>query len=267
MQIVRHTRLAAEALAGVRTLVEAASEHDGVHPLSEHVVLHLRHGGDDSALSLLACEGDDVVGYAHLDTTDTVEGSSAEMVVAPHARRRGVGRALVQELLTAVPDGRLRLWSHGSHPGAAAMAAELGFDRTRVLWQMRRSLLAPLPAPELARGRPGAHLRPRRRRALAAGQQPRLRRPPRAGTLDPRRRRAPGRRALVRPGRLLPGRARRRAARVPLDQGARRRAARRPRPRPARRGLRRRGGPVRPAPRPGPGDDPAWGCGTCAPGG
>jgi mycothiol synthase len=54
-------------------------------------------------------------------------------------------------------DGRLRLWAHGDHPSASALAIGLGFDRVRVLWQMRRSLFAPvlaptLPEPEVADG-------------------------------------------------------------------------------------------------------------------
>ncbi|HCT80973.1 MAG TPA: mycothiol synthase, partial [Micromonosporaceae bacterium] len=34
---------------------------------------------------------------------------------------------------------------HGDHPSANALALSLGFGRTRVLWQMRRSLFAELP--------------------------------------------------------------------------------------------------------------------------
>lgn len=145
-------RLGPDELAQVTGLVDAAAEADGVHPLSEHVVLHLRHGGDDGTRHLLGRSDGAVVAYAHLDTTDTVEGSSAETVVAPQSRGHGHGRAMVQALLAETPDGRLRLWSHGSHPAAAALATGLGFDRTRVLWQMRRSLLSPLPAPVLPAG-------------------------------------------------------------------------------------------------------------------
>ena len=55
---------------------------------------------------------------------------------------------------------------------------------------------------------------------LAGRQRRRLRRPPRAGRLDAARPRGARWPSLVRPGRLPAGRARRRAARLPLDQGA-----------------------------------------------
>ena len=68
-------------------------------------------------------------------------------------------RALLDRVASAgSPAGtRLRLWAHGEHPGAVALAERLGFARVRVLWQMRRSLLAPLAAPRLP---PDVRLRP-----------------------------------------------------------------------------------------------------------
>ena len=146
--IEHHGRLSPSQVADVTSLVAAATETDGVYPLSEHVLLHLKHGGDAPAANLLATLDDCLVGYAHLDVTDPVEGASAEVVVHPAHRGRGVGKALVR----ALPEGRLRLWAHGQHPAAAALARSLGFERARVLWQMRRSLYAPLPAPQWPEG-------------------------------------------------------------------------------------------------------------------
>jgi mycothiol synthase len=153
VQIERHQRLTAVEVAQVTRLVDEVTEADGVRPLSEHVMLHLRYGGDAPARNLLGwrrrSSGRELVGYAHLDVTDPVEGASAELAVAPALRRAGYGRALVEALLADTPDGRLRLWAHGEHPAAAALAASLGFHRDRILWQLRRSLYAPLPAPQL----------------------------------------------------------------------------------------------------------------------
>ena len=67
-------------------LVERATETDGVRPLSEHVALHLRYGGDTAVRHVLAYDGDVLLGYAHLDPTDVVAGSSAELVVDPAQR-------------------------------------------------------------------------------------------------------------------------------------------------------------------------------------
>lgn len=149
---VRH-RLDDPTVPAVLALVDAARAADGVHALSEHVRLHLRYGGDEQTRNVLARSGDGtIVGYAHLDVTDEVEGASAEVVVHPDHRRRGVARALVQRMLAESPDGRLRLWAHGGHPDAAALAGALGFRRVRSLWQMRRSLDAALPAPAVPDG-------------------------------------------------------------------------------------------------------------------
>ena len=81
-------------------LYEAATEADGLRPVDEHVLLHLRVGGDTESTHLLAWQGDLLVGYAHLDATDEVEGPIAEIVVHPEARRLGVGRLLVQSVVS-----------------------------------------------------------------------------------------------------------------------------------------------------------------------
>jgi mycothiol synthase len=149
-------RLDAGEVAEVIALTHAAGDADGAYPLSEHVMLHLRHGGDSPATHVLARIDGRMVGYAHVDPTDPVEGPSAELCVHPLYRRRGLGRALVMAAMAAAadhdPSGRLRLWAHGDHPSANALALSLGFARTRVLWQMRRSLFAPVDAPTLPDG-------------------------------------------------------------------------------------------------------------------
>jgi len=151
--------LDADVVAEVLALCAAATEHDGVSPLSEHVSLHLRHGGEGPDRHLLLREppaGTAVrgvlAGYAHLDPTDAVMGAAAELVVHPDHRKSGHGRRLVEAALAAAPDGRLRLWAHGDHPAARALARSLGFEVARTLLQLRRSLLAPLPRVDLPAG-------------------------------------------------------------------------------------------------------------------
>jgi mycothiol synthase len=158
VRVERSERLTADEVAEVLALTRAASDADGVYPLSEHVVLHLRHGGDPQAVHLLIRGEDGLVGYAHVDATDPVEGAAAELAVHPLYRRRGLGRALVTEAMVVADEragrapGRLRLWAHGDHPSATALAMTLGFERWRVLWQMRRSLYAPVAEPVLPDG-------------------------------------------------------------------------------------------------------------------
>ena len=151
--IETRARLSAEEIRAVVELVDEVTDTDGVRPLSEHVMLHLRYGGDDRARNFLVRVDDgsgdgEIVGYAHLDTTDAVEGASAELAVAPRHRGLGYGRALVEALIAETSDRtRLRLWAHGTGSGASDLARSMGFKRERVLWQMRRSLFAPVPAP------------------------------------------------------------------------------------------------------------------------
>jgi mycothiol synthase len=145
-------RLSDADVAQVRDLVESVAAHDGTPPLSEHVMLHLPRGGDADVRHLLVHDGDRLVGYAHLDVTDRVAGSSAELAVSPGERGQGIGRALVEQLLQQSPDGRLRLWAHGEHPAAGKLAASLGFQQVRSLWQMRRPLAEPLPPVQLPDG-------------------------------------------------------------------------------------------------------------------
>ena len=75
-------RLDPTELERVTLLVEHATEVDGARPLSEHVALHLRYGGDAAVRHVLVYEGDDLAGYAHVDPTDTVAGSSAELTAS-----------------------------------------------------------------------------------------------------------------------------------------------------------------------------------------
>ena len=147
-RIERQPRLSADEIRAVVQLVDDVTDADGVRPLSEHVMLHLRYGGDAAAHNFLLWHNDQIAGYAHLDTTDAVEGASAELAVGPKHRGMGFGRALVEALIDETRNGgRLRLWAHGTGSGAADLAHAMGFERERVLWQMRRSLFAPVPQP------------------------------------------------------------------------------------------------------------------------
>ena len=137
-------RLDPQKLEAVLSLIAAASDRDGVPPVAEHVLLHLRHGGDKDDRHFIAEESGTVVGYAHLDLTDQVEGPSAELVVHPEYRNRGIGRSLIEELRRVAGDS-LRLWSHGDLESARTIANSAGFSRTRTVIQMRRSLTDPIP--------------------------------------------------------------------------------------------------------------------------
>ena len=146
-------RLSAEQIVTVTALCAEAAEADGVYPLSEHVSLHLRYGGEEPDRNLMALTpAGELAGYAHLDPTDQVSGAAAEIVVHPAHRRHGYGRLLVETAEREAGGTRLRLWAHGDHPSARTLALSLGYVEIRRLLQLRRSLLSPLPELTLPAG-------------------------------------------------------------------------------------------------------------------
>jgi mycothiol synthase len=144
--------LPATQAAEVLDLVQRAADEDGVSPLSEHVLLHLRYGGDPRARNVLLWRDGMLAGYGHLDPTDPVEGPAGEMVIDPAARRRGLGLELGQALAAEAGTQGLRLWAHGDLPAATRLATAAGLVRSRALWQMRRSLQSRIGKPLLADG-------------------------------------------------------------------------------------------------------------------
>jgi mycothiol synthase len=58
-----------------------------------------------------------------------------DLVVDPRFRCRGVASAILQILLPMLPDP-LTAWSHGDHPGAAALARHFDFDSVRRLLRL-----------------------------------------------------------------------------------------------------------------------------------
>ena len=118
---------------GVLALLRAAAATDGVRPVSEEAELRLQHGSPGGS-DLVVREGSALAGYARLD--DGV----AELVVHPAHRRRGFGTALLRQLLDLAGDRPLSIWAHGDLPGSAELLASHGFDRARVLLQMRAGL-------------------------------------------------------------------------------------------------------------------------------
>lgn len=128
MQHLNH--LSKSQQESVLALIKAAHDFDGTPPIAEHVLLHLRHGGDKSD-SHIVFEGDNqVIAYAHLDTTDLVAGPSVEAVVHPHHRGKGLGSLILKEAIKVCGD-KTRIWSHGDLPAAKAIAESLKLER---LW-------------------------------------------------------------------------------------------------------------------------------------
>jgi mycothiol synthase len=144
-------RLTPAQVTGILDVVAAAAAADGVGPLSEHGLLHVRHGEPGS--DVVATADGQIVGYAYVDDPTAQESDvTGELVVHPAHRRRGVGTALIGALAERAGARPIRLWAHGDLPAAAGLARSMGFERIRALWQMRRSLGEPLPDADFPAG-------------------------------------------------------------------------------------------------------------------
>ena len=130
----------------VLELINRTTHHDGTPPIAEHILLHLRYGGDKADSHLLVEKDNQVIGYAHLDQTDLVAGPSIELVVDPSYRGAGVGKALLSEA-TKICGKSLRLWVHGEQEASHSLAASFNFEKIRTVMQMSKSLtdIQPLP--------------------------------------------------------------------------------------------------------------------------
>jgi mycothiol synthase len=155
--------LSPERATQVLELAAAAARADGVAPLSEDVLLQVRHDSGPLARDLVLTTGGrtvadgSVAGYAHLNAPGEDEPDypgqggdmTGELVVHPDFRRHGHGAALLSALVAFAAGHSVRLWAHGDLPAAAALARSAHFTRIRALLQLRMPL-AKVPAGEPA---------------------------------------------------------------------------------------------------------------------
>ena len=125
-------------------LIKAAQDFDNAPAIAEHVLLHLRHGGDKADSHLVIQKDNQVIGYAHLDKTDQVAGPSVELVIHPDHRGSGIGSDLLKSAIE-VCGNKIRLWSHGDLSQARALAVSNNFIKLRTVIQMSKELTEVLP--------------------------------------------------------------------------------------------------------------------------
>jgi mycothiol synthase len=123
----------------VLKLIADTTAFDNTPPIAEHILLHLRHGGDKADSHLLVEQENQIIGYAHLDQTDLVAGPSVELVVDPKFRGAGVSKQLLSKTI-AICGKKLRLWVHGDQPAVNALATSFGFEKIRTVLQMSKPL-------------------------------------------------------------------------------------------------------------------------------
>jgi len=128
----------------VLSLIKAAQDFDNTPAIAEHVLLHLRHGGDKADSHLVIQKDNKVIGYAHLDKTDQVAGPSVELVIDPEHRGSGVGSELLKAAIEVCGE-KIRLWSHGDLPQARELALANNFIKVRTVIQMSKDLTEVLP--------------------------------------------------------------------------------------------------------------------------
>jgi mycothiol synthase len=146
-ELTGRDRLSAVEVDEVAAVFEAARLADGRTGAGELPSFVARPG-----THVLAEDNGRLVGYAHLDTDGDSNGHPVgEALVHPAARNRGVGTQLVRELLRLAGDREPRLWSHGDHPAAAAIAARLGLRKVREMRRMRWTA-GEVPQPQLREG-------------------------------------------------------------------------------------------------------------------
>jgi mycothiol synthase len=144
-----HLELLPEDLRlGVLDLIQRSAIFDNSPPIAEHILLHLRHGGDKSDSHLVHQEQSKVIGYAHLDQTDLVAGPSVELVVDPDHRSFGIGKQLLSKAVE-ICGQNLRLWVHGENEAAAALADSFNFEKIRAVLQMQKQLTDIEKLPEI----------------------------------------------------------------------------------------------------------------------
>jgi mycothiol synthase len=134
------TALAEPEQDAVRELVAAARAADGIDPVGEQVLRELAGQRTHQILVTDPRDPNSVVGYLSLLPGRDGADATAELVVRPDARRRGIGTALLRAA-TERSGGRVRFWAHGTMPGARAIAEALELRVARELVQMERVLL------------------------------------------------------------------------------------------------------------------------------
>jgi mycothiol synthase len=146
------TELTETEITAVQQLVADAEAVDQVRSVNEAALLRL-HRPHPNTRHLLAREGAALAGYAQLESAS--EWSAGQLVVAPNHRRRGIGTALLHQLIME-SRSPLQVWAMGDNPAAQALASSAGMFRRRELLIMKRWLDEELPDPVVP---PGVQIR------------------------------------------------------------------------------------------------------------
>ncbi|HVM00625.1 MAG TPA: mycothiol synthase [Egibacteraceae bacterium] len=132
-------------LVEVRALIDEVTRLEGHAPVGEHKYAHLVAGARDWT-GVLAHEGDDLVGYAHVrwNAAGARPRAAAEVVVRPDREdREALALRLLdatQTLIARTGGGPLFLWVRRVADARSTLAARAGFGVQRELLLMTRAL-------------------------------------------------------------------------------------------------------------------------------
>ncbi|WP_018024786.1 mycothiol synthase [Corynebacterium ulceribovis] len=138
----------------IAQLCARAAEQDGVEPLSEAFLRGLTEPALRHRHILLASDGavinpESTAPVAAILAIAPGTPVSAELVVDPAFRRRGLGSILLD--VVASSDGA-QVWAHGDIAAAQSLAATRGMRKQRELLQMSRDLSVPVEVGETPAG-------------------------------------------------------------------------------------------------------------------
>jgi mycothiol synthase len=139
MSVQHLATLKKEQRQQVLDLIQRSTIFDNSPPIAEHILLHLRHGGDKSDSHLVVEEKSKVIGYAHLDQTDLVAGPSVELVVHPSFRGVGIEKLIINYLIKTSRNA-LRIWARNETETAKILTEFSRFESIRTVLQMARKL-------------------------------------------------------------------------------------------------------------------------------
>jgi mycothiol synthase len=146
LRIERLQRLDPAIALGVEALVQRSAVHERHSPIGEHKFVRLLQG-DADAFGLVAHFDDRLAGYAQA-VCSKARGSlasrlTAEVLVDPAYRGRGIGRTLVERLMLEAHRAgveRFDAWAHHADAAAIGLAERIGMRPIRQLWQMALQL-------------------------------------------------------------------------------------------------------------------------------
>jgi mycothiol synthase len=143
-EVDRFARLDDGQVSEIEALADRLTALDGVAPLTDHA--RLRLSGATAVSHLIVRRAGSLIGYAQVEPAAAgavAPGTTAEIAALDPATVELLVEGAARE--TPAP---LRIWGHGERSTVSRALARLGLSVDRVLLQMRRSLLEPLPEPD-----------------------------------------------------------------------------------------------------------------------